>query len=340
MPQSAGYVSAEYLREIAQRMQAIKERTYELMCLQPGQSVLDVGCGPGTDTLTLAERIGTEGRVVGLDFDEAMIAKANANAATRDSTLSGQLEHLVGDVKALPFPNDYFDACRAERLLQVLPASYEPNRVVAELGRVVRPGGRLLLADTDWHSASVDFGDLELERRLMHFFATRMRPNGSAGRQLLTYLRTAGFRDVGIETFAHPMLDFSQTPFGDWLRREATAAQVASASEMDAWAKELTERTERGSFFASVAYVVVVGVVSHGYCKRDANCSGSRRTTSSSGIDSPRKLDHLCFRGPCGSLQLHRCSNGAGRPQANDSLDAETGAASKNAATARRSASP
>ncbi len=259
VPQSAGYVSAEYLKEVASRMRAIKERTHELLRLVPGQAVLDVGCGPGTDTLALAARVAPDGRVVGLDVDEDMVAKARA--AATDAALSDRILHVMGDVGALPFPDASFDACRAERLLQVLPESYVPAAVVGEMVRVLRPGGRLLLADTDWHSASVDCTDLDLERRLMRFFATRMRPNGSAGRQLLRLLAEAGCVDLGVESFAHVMLDAAQTPFGDWLRREALAAGIAQETEMNSWADELFDRTRRGTFFSSVAYVVVVGVV-------------------------------------------------------------------------------
>jgi ubiquinone/menaquinone biosynthesis C-methylase UbiE len=259
MPRSPGYVSAEYLQTVARQMASIKERSHELLCLAAGQSVLDVGCGPATDTVALASRVAPGGRVVGVDVDDEMIAKARAVAT--DAKLSDVVEHVMGDVRGLPFQDAAFDACRAERLLQVLPPSHQPASVVREMVRVVRPGGRVLLADTDWQSASVDHSNFELERRLMHFFATRMRPNGSAGRQLYRLLAEAGCVDLAIDAFAHVILDADQTPFGDWLRREALGAGVAKEDEMDSWAAELAERTRRGTFYCSVGYVLVVGTV-------------------------------------------------------------------------------
>ena len=258
MSEAASYVSAEYLRKVAGQMRAIKERTHDLLRLAPGHSVLDVGCGPGTDTVALARRVGTGGRVVGLDIDEAMLA--DAENAAQEAEVSDWIEHVCGDVRKLPFADDVFDACRAERLLQVL-AGCDPEQVTAEMARVLRPGGRLLLADTDWYSASVDFSDLELERRLMGFFATTMRPNGAAGRQLSRLLKLAGCTAIELEVFAHTMLDFSETPFGDWLRREAVGAAVATEPEMDRWQSELQTRTQEGTFFGQVAYVVAVGVL-------------------------------------------------------------------------------
>lgn len=250
-----GYVSSDYLRLAARRGQFFKNRTHELLAVQPGERVLDVGCGPGLDTCELALRIG-EGRVYGVDVDADMIAQADAEAQLRH--LAARVEHMLGDVRSLPFEDGFFDAVRAERLLQVLPPSHDPVAVVAELGRVVRPGGRLLLADADWASASVDCEEVELERRLLAFFAARMRPNGYAGRQLLALMQSAGFE---VEPEAVPMIhrDLALLPFGQGLVDKALAAGVITPAEGESWLLQIEKRLQSGSFFASLNMIIAVG---------------------------------------------------------------------------------
>lgn len=73
MAKSAGYVSAEYLRKVAELGRQIKQRSYELMAIAPGHHVLDVGSGPGIDTVALGPQVGLGGRVVDVDIDEEMV---------------------------------------------------------------------------------------------------------------------------------------------------------------------------------------------------------------------------------------------------------------------------
>ncbi|MEW5756276.1 MAG: methyltransferase domain-containing protein [Pseudomonadota bacterium] len=258
MAKSAGYVSAEYLRKVAALGKQIKQRSYELMTLAPGHHVLDVGCGPGIDTVPLGQLVGPHGCVVGVDIDEDMLQQADA--AAQQAQLGDIVQHQQADVAALPFADETFDACHAERLFQVLPSSYDRHAVFTELVRVVHRGGRVVVADTDWATASVDYPGAALERRLMNFFAGCMRPNGYAGRQLYDMYRQQALQDIQIEVFPLVQSDFTQSPFGSWLVGEALAAGVATQSELDGWMRELTARHEQGRFFWSVNLVLVAGV--------------------------------------------------------------------------------
>ncbi len=238
MTKSAGYVSADYLRKVATLGQQIKQRSYELMAVTPGDQLLDVGCGPGIDTVALGKLVGPTGRVVGIDIDEEMLQQADA----------------------LPFVDNLFDACHAERLFQVLPSNYNRHELFAEMLRVVRPGGRIVVADSDWATASVDYSDAALERRLMSFFASQLRPNGYAGRQLYAMYQQQSMADIQIEAFPLLQRDLTQSPFGSWLTSEALTAGIASAAELHDWSHELTTRHERGQFYWSVNLVVVAGI--------------------------------------------------------------------------------
>jgi len=140
--------------------------------------------------------------------------------------------------------------------LQVLPPDTEQT-VVSELVRVTRPDGRIALVDADWGSASVAFSDLALERRLMNFFATQMRPNGFAGRHLYALCREHGLEDLTIDVVPYLQLRFDETPFGDWLVDTALKVSLITHSEASLWRHELMERDASERFLATVNIAIV-----------------------------------------------------------------------------------
>lgn len=255
MSKSAGYVSADYLRKAAAMTQTLKQRTYTLMNIQPGHQLLDVGCGPGIDTIELARCVDATGHVYGVDIDKDMLAEADALAEKEN--LRDRLTHQQADVLTLPFETDQLDACRAERLFQVLPVAVDKTQVLNELLRVIKPGGRIVLADTDWATASVDYDDPALERKLMGFFAQQLRPNAYAGRQFFRMLKQQGLRNIEIELFPMLVMDYTQTPFGDWLCGEALAQAIVETDAIQQWQRSLTELSENGEFYCTVNMVVV-----------------------------------------------------------------------------------
>jgi len=260
MPKSQGYVSAEYLRKAAQQIGFLKERSYELMDIKPGAVLLDAGCGAGMDTVPLANFIGDSGRVVGIDIDEEMLQKADRHA--EQEGVARIVEHKLADVAALDFADDSFDAIRAERLFQVLPESVNAETVLAELVRVTKPGGAIVLLDADWGTFSVDFSNSELERRLMTFFASQMRPNGFAGRQMYAWGQRAGLQNISMESAPLIQTDYEQAPVGPWLQVEAVKAGIATQQEVDDWATELLARNEQGQFYCSVNMMLLSAVKS------------------------------------------------------------------------------
>ncbi|MBM4274894.1 MAG: methyltransferase domain-containing protein [Deltaproteobacteria bacterium] len=114
---------------------------FSLGPLYPGESVLDLGCGAGVDTFIAATMVGPRGRVVGLDVTPEMIAKARANLA-----LTGlkNVAFDVGEAESLPFPNDSFDAVISNGVINL---TVDKEKVLQEVHRVLKPGGRLMVAD-------------------------------------------------------------------------------------------------------------------------------------------------------------------------------------------------
>lgn len=255
--ENKSYVTAEYLKKIAQDVKHIKQSGLELLQLTDDSQVLDVGCGPATDTILYSKYITEKGRIVGVDNDPSMIEKANQELAKQQVTKP--VKHIVGDVQNLPFNAAEFNRLHAERLFQVLPQSVNPKKVFAEMDRVLQSKGRIVLADADWASASVDFSDNKLERRLLDFFTFKMRPNGFAGRQLFGFLKEHDYQDLSVEVFPFIHRDFAEAPFSNWLTQEASKNKIATPQELEGWNQELIGKTNNNSYLSYVNMIMVAG---------------------------------------------------------------------------------
>jgi ubiquinone/menaquinone biosynthesis C-methylase UbiE len=128
--------AARYLAFAAERAADVRRQGYERMEIGEGWSVLDVGCGLGEVCADLVELVGPSGRVVGVDVSEAMITRA------RERCGDLPIDFGIGDAEALVFEDATFDAVRAERVVQHVD---DPATAVAEIARVVRPGGKVFV---------------------------------------------------------------------------------------------------------------------------------------------------------------------------------------------------
>ena len=109
--------------------------------LEPGEAVLDVGSGAGTDSLVAAQMVGPEGRVTGIDMTPEMLAKAKAAAVEMKAT---NVEFVAGEAESLPFEDESFDVVISNGVIDLAP---DKDAVFSEIHRVLRPGGRIQIAD-------------------------------------------------------------------------------------------------------------------------------------------------------------------------------------------------
>jgi ubiquinone/menaquinone biosynthesis C-methylase UbiE len=124
------------------QLRALRRRTVDLARLQPGERALDVGCGTGTLALAVARRVGPTGRVVGIDPGAQQIARARAKATRRHAPT----EFQIGVIEELPFADQTFDVVVSTLMMHHLPAPLR-RQGLAQIARVLKPGGRLVIAD-------------------------------------------------------------------------------------------------------------------------------------------------------------------------------------------------
>lgn len=252
-----GYVDANYLDTLKAAIRSEKQRSYDLLELVPGSSVLDVGCGPATDTLAIAQIVGASGRVTGVDVDPEMIRLAEERA--RAAGLEDRVSHQVSDATSLPFPDDTFDACRSERLFQHLP---DPETALREMIRVTRPGGRIVVFDTDHGTVALDVPDHDLWRRLQRVREDHLHTNALSGRQLYRLFRNAGLRDVTAEPRAMASLDYAFAQVAgslDKVEMKAVELGVVTQEEMDHLRSWLELASANGTFFCCWTMVLAAG---------------------------------------------------------------------------------
>lgn len=183
--------------ELQPEARALLTRLGELG-LRPGQTALDLGCGPRGILDLLADAVGPGGRVVGLDADPAHVTAARQFAFSQGLA---NVEVLAGDARHTGLPAESFDLVHTRTLLVTIP---EPAEVVAEMARLARPGGLVASQEAD-AEFSICYPPLPEWDRLLALFRASFPRAGAdmrLGRRLPELFRAAGLTDVGATVYA------------------------------------------------------------------------------------------------------------------------------------------
>ncbi|MFI1992143.1 methyltransferase domain-containing protein [Actinoplanes sp. NPDC020271] len=236
----------------------VRRTGFDALHPAPGARLLDAGSGSGEVARTLAAEVGPRGAVIALDHSAAITAAAVARHD--DSSVT----YVTGDVGALTLPDDSLDGVWCERVLQHVD---DPDRAIAELRRVTRPGGRICLIDTDWDSLAFDGVPEGLRDTVMSYVRKHfVPPHRDMGRTLRRRLLGAGLTDLT----ATPVTCL----FGSPESAAVVLPMVSPSVPADAWHTPPGLREQwlgsveaagtRGDFLAVLTIWVVAGTVPDG----------------------------------------------------------------------------
>ncbi|HEU5377097.1 MAG TPA: methyltransferase domain-containing protein [Ktedonobacteraceae bacterium] len=263
LPFAGAVDKIQYLRHVADlggtEVQRYKTASFDLLQLEPGMEVLDVGCGIGLELLALTERVGSDGLVIGLDHDPEMLQAAQETCAGRPNVRT-----VLGEADVLPFPSRSFDAVRADRVLQYMA---QPTHVLAEVWRVLKEGGNLTLVEPDWKMVALDpaspmGGNDDHVLHAVLAWNQRKIPQALVGRQLYSFLRQKqnAWENVQVQvmtciftswTIADSMLLLTQSA------RQLAIEEPTLATDLDAWLQAMESASTRGEFLVSFPLFLV-----------------------------------------------------------------------------------
>lgn len=223
----------------------VRRRNLVLAALaaEPGEHVIDVGCGPGFYCAELSELVGETGGVLGVDLNSDMLTLARKRCAGRSNVALRQ-----GDAARLPAEDEEFDAATS---VQVLEYVRDAPAALREIRRVLRPNGRAVLWDIDWSTLSWRSRDeARMSRVLAAWDAHLTHP--TLPRVLATQLRDAGYADVTVEAHAFvATAPTADTYVGAILPIIEAFVAGKAPEDAAAWRGEQDELAESGEFFFS-----------------------------------------------------------------------------------------
>ena len=216
----------------------------EAIAAEPGERILDVGCGPGFYLAELLDAVGPDGGLVGVDSSATMLGIAERRCMGHDNVSVRE-----GDALALPVEDASFDAAFT---VQVLEFVSDATAALAEMHRALRIGGRIVVWDVDWATVSWYSADPARMERVLRAWDEHLA-HPSLPRTLAVRMRQAGFDDVRVTGHVFASGAFDPETYGvaiiPLINDFVAGRPSVSADESGAWATEQRDLGDRGEYF-------------------------------------------------------------------------------------------
>lgn len=235
---------------------ARRKRALELVGLSAGDVFLDMGCGPGFLAAEAVEIVGMQGQVHGLDSSENMLAIAQARA--EKNSVADAIQFHEGDVLKLPFPDNTFDAAAVLQVYEYVP---DIDAALTELCRILKPGGRYVIIDTDWESFILHSEDPAMTDRVVKIFEGHLA-DPHLPRTLGPKLLASGLPVDQVEPFAQ--LSVGKGDTFTMVLRKLIADYVRGKdgltdAHIDMWLQDFQKLDSSGGHFLSLSQFFFYG---------------------------------------------------------------------------------
>jgi arsenite methyltransferase len=229
---------------------AQRRATLRALALQPGERVLDIGAGPGLLVAEMAEVVGPSGRVTGLEISDSMLALGGRRCA--DPSIRDRVTFVKADAVTLPFPDGTFDVAVSTQVYEYVT---DLKAAFAELHRVLRPGGRALIIDTDWDSIVWNATDQKRMQQLLIAWMKRFT-DPHLPRTLTRQLQDAGLQVRHREVLVLFNPEYDPDTFsvanGEIMADFAVAQHAITRDEAQSWIQDLQRLGREGGYFFSL----------------------------------------------------------------------------------------
>jgi ubiquinone/menaquinone biosynthesis C-methylase UbiE len=234
-----------------------RQRAFFIAKLSPileSSQILDVGCGEGSLSREIAEALGPEGKVVGLDVS------ADVLEAARQLTSQSKIEYKEGTATQLSFSDESFDIVLCCNSLKYLKGD-ESKQAMREMVRVLRHGGILLVADSDDQAITFNTKNQGLTSNIVSAYAGYGDP--CCGRKLVGFCNSAGLEDIRVDAITLCETEFDESSAGYAMAKNICEKLVSdhrfSEADIGQWHEDLLESQREGSYFWSYTKYVCVG---------------------------------------------------------------------------------
>jgi ubiquinone/menaquinone biosynthesis C-methylase UbiE len=238
--------TAKRLERLYHTRDALRRRRLvrEAIAARSGERVADVGCGAAFYVAELSDEVGRDGSIVGVDSSESMLALAERRCASLRN-----VSFHTGDATALPVQDADFDCAFSVQVLEYVP---DTAAALAELRRVLRPGGRVVIWDVDWATVSWRSDDDSRMERVLGTFDQHLA-HRSLPRTLASQMRAAGFRDVISQGHVFASTEFDPETYGvaliPLIRDFVAGRKSVSAEDAAAWSADQERLGSLGEYY-------------------------------------------------------------------------------------------
>lgn len=242
---------AEYLEQLNELSDFIeyKNKSYQLLRIQSGQQILDVGCGIGFDVKRMSSITGKSGKVVGLDSSITILKRAKELSFNWPFPI----EFINGTIYDLPFQNQSFDGVRVDRVFQHLE---NLTNALDEVKRIINRDGIIVLCEPDWETLSID-SDNQVQTRRITNFLTHFIPNKSIGSQLQLLCEQALFKNIESYSYEIKFTDLRIADKALGISRKLSVNEISNSVYFREWFEEMEIRQKEGTFLAHVKMFIV-----------------------------------------------------------------------------------